>query len=173
MLYLINFLAIVLVFAFQTSALPKLLPSNTLPDLILICAFYFGLKMKEQAGITLATLIGLFQDCLSGGIFGINTLSKGIAGFLGAFFKKFIPTNNIFSLGICIIIISVLDGFIFYLVTSLFAKQEVLQDSFFNSLLIFIFMNLIWATILFSFIKKLNNKFGKRAESEWGTTLNQ
>ncbi len=165
MLYLIYFLAIILVFAFQTSALPNLLPSETLPDLALLCAFYFGLKMKEQSGVALATFIGFLQDCLSGGIFGINTLSKGLAGFLAAFLRSFVPINNVLPLVFCITIVSVLDGIIFYLITSLFTKQEVVQDSIFYSLPTFIVMNLISAAILFSSIKKLDYRFRKRTAS--------
>ena len=165
MLYLIYFFSIILVFAFQTSALPKILPSDTLPDLALLCAFYFGLKMKEQSGVALATLIGFFQDCLSGGILGINTLSKGITGFLAAFLKYIIPMNNVFPLGVCITIVSLLDGIIFYLITSLFAKREIVQDSLFHSLPTFIFMNLISASILFPIINKLSRKFGEKPQS--------
>lgn len=165
MLYLIYFLATILVFAFQTSVLPKLLHSETLPDLVLICAFYFGLKMKDQSGVVMATSIGFFQDCLSGGIFGINTLSKGLAGMLAAFLKGFVIINNVLSLGVCITIISVLDGIVFCLITSLFTKIEVVQDSLFYSLPTFIFMNFISAMVLFLIIKKIENRFSKKPKS--------
>ncbi len=165
MLYFVYFFSIILVFAFQTSVLPKILSSNTLPDLALICAFYFGLKMKEQSGVFLATFIGFVQDCLSGGIFGINTLSKGITGFLAAFLRGFIPMNNAFPLGICITLVSILDGILFYLLSALFAKHEIIQVSLFHSLPIFIFMNLISASILFPIISKLENLFSKKSQS--------
>ena len=50
-------------------------PGNIVPDLILIVAVYSGIRLKKNRGIWLAALVGFFQDCLSGGLLGVNFLS--------------------------------------------------------------------------------------------------
>jgi rod shape-determining protein MreD len=163
--YLSYIIFFIIIFAFQTSALHSLIPGETMPDLALLSAFYFGLKMKDHSGVFTATFIGFIQDCLSGGILGINTLSKGLTGFFTTFLKGFIPMGNILPIGICIAIVSVSDGILFYLITSLFTKNDISFDSLFRSLPVFIFLNLLSAPFLFSIIRKLDGPLGKKPQT--------
>ncbi len=80
MTYLVLIIALVFLLSIQTTFLRVVFPGNIVPDLILIVAVYSGIHLKKSRGISLAVLIGFLQDCLSGGLLGVNFLSKGLAG---------------------------------------------------------------------------------------------
>ena len=80
MTYLILGFVLFFLFSVQTTLLGMFSLSGVTPDLILIVAVYCGIHSKKNGGIWLAVLVGFFQDCLSGGLLGVNSLSKGLAG---------------------------------------------------------------------------------------------
>jgi len=73
--YLVLIIALVFLLSIQTTFLRVVFPGNIVPDLILIVAVYSGIHLKKSRGIWLAALVGFFQDCLSGGMLGVNFLS--------------------------------------------------------------------------------------------------
>ena len=80
MTYLILGFVLFFLFSVQTSLLGMFSLAGVTPDLILIVAVYCGIHSKKYSGICLAVLIGFYQDCLSGGLLGVNSLSKDLTG---------------------------------------------------------------------------------------------
>mgnify|MGYP003977952593 FL=1 len=106
MIYLIFAIPLVILFSIQTTFLRIFFPENVAPDLILIVAVYFGIHLKKNNGILLAALIGFFQDCLSGGVLGVNFLSKGLAGLFFCVIKDKIIVQGFIPIGFFIFITS-------------------------------------------------------------------
>ena len=110
MIYLIFATTLVLLLSIQTTFLRVFFPENVAPDLILIVAVYFGIHLKKNNGILLAALIGFCQDCLSGGVLGVNFLSKGLAGLFFCVIRDKIIVQGIIPIGFFIFVTSLVDG---------------------------------------------------------------
>ena len=115
MIYLIFTSVLVLLLSIQTTFLAIFFPGNVVPDLILIAAVYSGIHLKKSRGIWLAALIGFFQDCLSGGLLGVNFLSKGLIGLFFCVIKDKIIVQGIIPIGFFMFATSLVDGMIYFL----------------------------------------------------------
>ena len=71
----------IFLFSLQTSLMSYFSVGGVTLDLALILAVYCGVLLKGDRGIWVGFAIGLAQDCLSGSLLGVNTLSKGVIGF--------------------------------------------------------------------------------------------
>ncbi|CCQ92138.1 putative Rod shape-determining protein [Nitrospina gracilis 3/211] len=136
-------LTFLLLFTLQTTLLDTVSVGGVRPDLVLILAVYCAIIFEENAGVAMAVALGFFQDCLSGDLLGVNTLSKGLIGFVFANLKSklvlegFGPTSTFFALA------SLFDGMIFYLVSVFIFKAHLAFGVFFPSLIIFMIYNAV------------------------------
>jgi rod shape-determining protein MreD len=65
--------------------LPKVWPRLAILDLPLIAVVFFAIARRSPiAGTVTGTIIGLFQDGLSGNHFGVYGIAKSIIGYIGA-----------------------------------------------------------------------------------------
>ena len=154
MIYLIFTSVLVLLLSIQTTFLAIFFPGNVVPDLILIAAVYSGIHLKKSRGIWLAALIGFFQDCLSGGLLGVNFLSKGLVGLFFCVIKDKIIVQGIIPIGFFIFATSLVDGMIYFVsMTSLLGGQ--INGSFlFSSIILFGVCNAVIAPFLFYMFDK-------------------
>ncbi|HIF02281.1 MAG TPA: rod shape-determining protein MreD [Nitrospinaceae bacterium] len=163
MIYLIFVTPLVLLLSIQTTFLRIFFPENVAPDLILIVAVYFGIHLKKNNGILLAALIGFFQDCLSGGVLGVNFLSKGLAGLFFCVIKDKIIVEGIMPIGLFMFAASLVDGMIYFLSMTSLLKGSIEGDFIFSSLIIFGIFNAVVAPFLFYIFDKgmqwLHRKF--------------
>jgi rod shape-determining protein MreD len=163
MIYLIFATTLVLLLSIQTTFLRVFFPENVAPDLILIVAVYFGIHLKKNNGILVAALVGFFQDCLSGGILGVNFLSKGLAGLFFCVIRDKIIVQGIIPIGFFIFVTSLVDGLIYFLSMTSLLRGHVEGDFIFSSLIIFGIFNAVVAPFLFYVFDKgkewLNRKF--------------
>jgi rod shape-determining protein MreD len=163
MIYLIFATTLVLLLSIQTTFLRVFFPENVAPDLILIVAVYFGIHLKKNNGILVAALVGFFQDCLSGGVLGVNFLSKGLAGLFFYFIRDKIIVQGIIPVGFFMFVTSLVDGLIYFLSMTSLLRGHVEGDFIFSSLIIFGIFNAVVAPFLFYVFDKgkewLNRKF--------------
>ena len=163
MSYLIIATPLVLLFSIQTTFLRVFFPENVAPDLILIVAVYFGIHLKKNNGILVAALVGFFQDCLSGGVLGVNFLSKGLAGLFFCVIRDKIIVQGIIPIGFFIFVTSLVDGLIYFLSMTSLLRGHIEGDFIFSSLIIFGIFNAVVAPFLFYVFDKgkqwLNRKF--------------
>ena len=149
MTYLVLIIALVFLLSIQTTFLRMIFPGNVLPDLILIVAVYSGIHLKKSRGIWLAALVGFFQDCLSGGLLGVNFLSKGLAGLFFCVIKDKIIVQGIIPVGFFIFATSLADGFIYFLSMVSLLGGLVKGDFLFASIILFGVWNAVIAPFLF------------------------
>ena len=153
--YLIIILAVGLLLSIQTTFLTILFPSSITPDLMLIAAVYCGIHLKGNSGIWLAVLFGFFQDCLSGGLLGVNSLSKGLAGLFFCFIKDKIIVQGIIHIGFFIFATSLVDGIIYFISMSSLLGGLVKGDFLFASIILFGVCNAVIAPFLFYVFDKV------------------
>ena len=124
MIFLIVSLFLLFLFAVQTTFLKALAIAGITPDLILILALYCGINLKENRGIGMGFTLGLIQDCLSGGLLGVNSFAKGLVGFIFSTLKDKIIVEGLIPISFFLVVASFFDGVIYYLVTSTLLKGE-------------------------------------------------
>jgi len=148
-IYLIFTSVLVLLLSIQTTFLAIFFPGNVVPDLILIAAVYCGIHLKKSRGIWLAALIGFFQDCLSGGLLGVNFLSKGLVGLFFCVIKDKIIVQGIIPIGFFMFATSLVDGMIYFLAMTILLGGQVKGNFLFSSIILFGVYNAVIAPFLF------------------------
>ncbi len=89
------FLLLVLVtLILQTTALDYMAIYGVKPDLVLILAILNGFLRGTREGAFLGFSAGILQDLVSGGYFGLNALTKMVAGYLAGFGKDRLYRDN-------------------------------------------------------------------------------
>ena len=147
--YLIILLTITLLLSLQTTFIAILFPSSIVPDLVLITAVYCGIHLKGNTGIWLAVLFGFVQDCLSGGLLGVNSLSKGLAGLFFCFIKDKIIVQGIIHIGFFIFATSLVDGMIYFLAMTSLLGGQIKGNFLFSFIILFGVYNAVIAPFLF------------------------
>ena len=74
-------LIVIFLFSAQTTWLELFSFGGVTPDLALVWVVYCGVRYSRTVGVGAGVFIGLVQDSLSGGLLGVNTLSKGLIGY--------------------------------------------------------------------------------------------
>ena len=163
MTYLVLISALVFLLSIQTTFLRVVFPGDIVPDLILIAAVYCGIHLKKSRGIWLAALIGFFQDCLSGGVLGVNFLSKGLVGLFFCVIKDKIIVQGIIPIGFFMFAASLVDGMIYFLAMTSLLGGQIKGNFLFSSIILFGVCNAVIAPFLFYMFDKarqwLHHKF--------------
>ena len=149
MIYLIFALVLFFLFSVQTTLLGMFSLAGVTPDLILIVAVYCGIRSKKNSGIWLAVLVGFFQDCLSGGLLGINSLSKGLAGLFFCALKDKIIVEGAIPISFFVFVTSLVDSMIYFLAMTSLLEGQVEGSFLFSSIILFGVCNAIVAPFLF------------------------
>lgn len=88
--------AIVAALALQTALAGLMLGGTVAVDLVLVAVVSVGLMAGPVTGLMAGTIAGLAQDALSGGVLGIGSLSKSLAGFVaGVVGAQFIVAQSL------------------------------------------------------------------------------
>jgi rod shape-determining protein MreD len=153
-IYLFFSLLLFVLFSIQTALFETFLLGGIAPDLILITAVYCGIHFKKNSGIWVAILIGFFQDCLSGGLLGVNSLSKGLSGLFFCALKDKIIVEGIIPISFFIFVTSLVDGMIYFLAMTSLLGGQVKAGFFFSSVILFGVYNAVVAPFLFYVYKK-------------------
>ncbi len=99
-------ISVILSVAIQATWLAGLnLPWQIIPDLVLILVISYGLLRGPDEGLLFGLLAGFFLNLLSGGVIGIEALSKMLAGYCAGLLEK-----NIFKDNLLVPFIAVLFG---------------------------------------------------------------
>lgn len=163
MYFLIHVIIILVLFAFQTTFLENFAVAGVTPDLALIFVVYCGINFQGGRGVAAGFAVGLVQDCLSGGLLGVNTLSKSVIALFFSALKDKILVEGLLSIFLFIIIASILDGFIFYLLLTVLFKGKMPGSFLFSSLPVYAIYNGCVGPILFCFLdanrKWISRKF--------------
>jgi len=97
----------------------------------------------------LSVLMGFIQDCLSGGLLGVNTLSKGLVGIFFSALKDKIIVEGVLAISFFIFCTSLFDGLIYFLAMTSLMGAEFKGDFFFSQILLFAVCNVVAGLFLF------------------------
>ncbi|OGW18878.1 MAG: rod shape-determining protein MreD [Nitrospinae bacterium RIFCSPLOWO2_12_FULL_47_7] len=145
----ILFLFSLIVFSAQSAFIGLFSFNGVTPDLILILAVYCGINFQGNGGVGMGCALGLAQDCLSGGVLGINTLSKGLIGFFFSALKNKIMVDGVIPICFFLMLSSFFDVLVFYTVWSLLLKGESSGVYLFPDFLIYAGYNAFAGPLLF------------------------
>jgi rod shape-determining protein MreD len=119
------------------------------PDLILIVVVYCGINFSKKSGIGLSVLVGFIQDCLSGSLLGVNTLSKGLVGVFFSALKDKIIVEGGLAISFFIFCTSLFDGMIYFIAMTSLMGAQFRGDFFFSQILLFAVYNIVTGLFLF------------------------
>ncbi len=154
MAVLIIFIYGVLLFAIQTSFLPTFAISGVTPDLALIATVFCATRLPGNRGLWVAGLLGLMQDSLTGGILGVNTLSKCIIAHTFCELKGKILVDGTLPLLMFVLIASFFDGLVFYGTTWMLFENPPVPDWFLGKLPLYALYNAIITPSLIYFFNR-------------------
>lgn len=166
MTYLVLIISLVFLLSIQTTFLRVIFPGNVVPDLILIVAVYSGIHFKKSRGIWLAALMGFFQDCLSGGLLGVNFLSKGLVGLFFCVIKDKIIVRGIIPVAFFMFATSLVDGMIYFLAMTSLLGGQIKGEFLFSSIILFGVCNAVIALFLFYIFDKVRQLLHRKFPSQ-------
>ncbi len=122
MWFLVFMFWLLVVSVLQTTLGEWISVSQVVPDLFLIFSIYCGVHLLGNSGIWMGMFAGLVQDCLSGGMLGINTLSKSLTAYFFTVLRNKIMVEGLFSVVFFTLFASVFDALVFYAVWTMLLK---------------------------------------------------
>lgn len=149
MLPAVLFFFFLTVFSVQTAFLELFSFGGVRPDLILILAVYCGIHFQGNGGIGVGCALGFAQDCLSGGLLGVNTLSKGLIGYFFSVLKNKIMVDGLVPISFFLAVSSLFDAMVFSLSWTLLLKGESSSGHLFSSFFVYAGYNALVGPILF------------------------
>ena len=163
MIFTILALILVLLFSIQTTFLQLFSLWDVIPDLALIFVVYCGINFQKNGGVKMGVLVGFLQDSLSGGLFGINTLSKGLAGLFFSSLKDKIIVEGILPISYFLFAVSLVDGIIYFAVMTSLMGAQIKGEFLFSHGVFFGIYNAVVGLFLFYILdrgrKWINHKF--------------
>ena len=157
MYYFTQLLIVIILLSIQTTLLGMFSIGGVVPDLALIWVVYCGVHCSRTMGIGSGIVMGILQDSLSGGLLGLNTLSKSfIAFFFGVLRDKFF-VEGVVPVAFFLVASSLFDGLVFYFSINTVLKGEVAPSFLYQSLPAYSIYNGVVGPILFLLFDKFNN----------------
>ena len=157
MYYFTQLLIVIILFSIQTTWLGMFSIAGVIPDLALIWVVYCGVHCTRTMGIGSGIAMGILQDSLSGGLLGLNTLSKSLIGFFFAALKDKFFVEGVVPIAFFLAASSLFDGLVFYFSMNTVLKGEVASSFLYQSLPAYSIYNGIVGPVLFLLFNQFNN----------------
>lgn len=162
MFILIQSLVLLLLFSIQTTWLDSLSVAGVRPDLALIFVVYCGFYFRGNHGVGMGAAVGLIQDCLSGGLLGVNTLSKSLVALFFSTLKDKILIEGFLPTGFFIFLASLFDFVIYHLILVTLFKGEVTGAWVLSSMAAYALYNACAGPVLFFLLDLLKKGIVRR-----------
>jgi rod shape-determining protein MreD len=108
----------------QCSFLPDALLLNVVPDLFLLSVIFAAMRADGGPLMIWACTAGLFQDVLSGGIIGMNVLSKPLTGMAVMLFRTKLDFRNPNTQAAVALLASLADGLLISILTNAYLPDR-------------------------------------------------
>jgi rod shape-determining protein MreD len=172
MYYFVQILIVIILFSIQTTWLEKFSIGGVIPDLALIWVVYCGVHYSRTMGIGSGVVMGILQDSLSGGLLGLNTLSKSFIGFFFAALKDKFFVEGVVPIAFFLVASSLFDGLVFYFSINTVLKGEVAPSFLYQSLPAYSIYNGVVGPILFLLFDKFNNWLKSKLSDPYTNQVN-
>ena len=154
MIFCVFLLVVIGLFSVQTTFLEIFSLGGVTPDLALIFVVYCGVHFQRNGGIGAGVIIGFVQDCLSGGLLGINTLSKGLAGLFFSVLKDKIVVEGFIPISFFIFTASLLDGMIYLTISISLTAAQIKEGALLFQMFVFGIYNSTVGLLMFYLFDK-------------------
>ncbi|MDP6809018.1 MAG: rod shape-determining protein MreD [Desulfobacterales bacterium] len=154
MIFCIFLLVVIVLLLVQTTILEIFSLGGVTPDLALIFVVYCGVHFQRSGGIGAGVIVGFVQDCLSGGLLGINTLSKGLAGLFFSVLKDKIVVEGFIPISFFLFSASLVDGMIYFIVSSSLTAAQIKEGLLLFHMFVFGIYNSAVGLLLFYLLDK-------------------
>ena len=159
-------------FSAQTNWLEHFSFGGVTPDLILVWVVYCGVRFSRVGGIGAGITLGLIQDSLSGGLLGVNTLSKGLIAYFFSTLKDKFFVEGVIPIGVFLICSSIFDGLVFYFSMGTILKGEIAPSFFYQLLPVYSIYNALVGPLMFMLLDRVEGWVQPRISSSYkGTAI--
>lgn len=155
MYYFLQVLVAIVLFSAQTTWLELFSFGGVTPDLILVWVVYCGVRCSHAGGIGAGITLGLIQDSLSGGLLGVNTLSKGLIAYFFSTLKDKFFVEGVIPIGIFLVFSSIFDGLVFYFSMGTILKGEIASTFLYQLLPVCSIYNALIGPFMFLILDKI------------------
>lgn len=145
MRWAIWFSAVILTLIIQATLLPFIKIYGTMPDLLLIVVVSSGMLFGKEQGLGIGFFSGLLQDLSSGGIFGLNILTKMATGYLSGMTERKVFKENILLPLLAIALATVFSFIMSILLLLIFGFKVAIFAALLHKLLPLLLYNLLFA----------------------------
>jgi rod shape-determining protein MreD len=156
MYYFSQALVAIFLFSAQTTWLELFSFGGVTPDLILVWAVYCGIRCSRTGGIGAGITLGLIQDSLSGGLLGVNTLSKGLVAYFVSTLKDKFFVEGVVPIGIFLVCSTIFDGLVFYFSMGTILKGEVTSSFLYQLLPVYSIYNALIGPFIFMILDRID-----------------
>ena len=157
MYYLAQILIVLILFSIQTTWLGMFSIGGVVPDLALIWVVYCAVHCSRTMGVGSGVITGILQDSLSGGLLGVNTLSKSFIGLFFSALKDKFYVEGVIPVAFFLILSSLFDGLVFYFSMNTVLQGEVSSSFLYQSLPVYSFYNGVIGPVLFLVLNRFQN----------------
>ena len=167
MYYIAQILIVILLFSIQTTWLGMFSIGGVIPDLALIWVVFCAVHYSRTVGIGSGIVIGILQDSLSGGLLGVNTLSKSFIGFFFSALKDKFFVEGVLPIAFFLAISSLFDGLVFYLSMNTVLEGEITTSFLYQSLPIYSIYNAVVGPVIFLVLNRTNNWLNSKIQDPY------
>ncbi|MDE6567117.1 MAG: rod shape-determining protein MreD [Lachnospiraceae bacterium] len=155
--YISMFLLLIICFLLQTTLFQYLKIANVQPNIILVVTALSGLLYGRKMGIFIGVICGLLLDLLYGSVVGISVLLYLIIGYgNGSANKIYFKDDNVIPM-ISIVVSDLIYCILYYICNFLLRGRLHFLTYFRNIMMPEIIYTLLIGSIVFLFMKRLDN----------------
>lgn len=129
----------------QATVMPLLAFQGVQPDLLLIVVVSSSLLLGKDQGVSIGFFSGLLQDLVGGNIFGLNTLSKLITGYLFGMAERKVFKEHIFLPVLAMVVATICNSAISFILLFLLGYKIELMSAIINTVLPLLMYNVVVA----------------------------
>ncbi|QJW45283.1 rod shape-determining protein MreD [bacterium BFN5] len=129
----------------QAIVMPLLTFHGVKPDLLLIVVVSSSLLLGKDQGVSIGFFSGLLQDLVGGNIFGLNTLSKLITGYLFGMAERKVFKEHILLPVLAMAVATICNSAISFMLLFLLGYKIELMSAIINTVLPLLMYNVIVA----------------------------
>lgn len=136
---------VIVALTIQATVMPLLAFQGVQPDLLLIVVVSSSLLLGKDQGVSIGFFSGLLQDLVGGNIFGLNTLSKLITGYLFGMAERKVFKEHIFLPVLAMVVATICNSAISFILLFLLGYKIELMSAIINTVLPLLMYNVVVA----------------------------